>query len=123
MNPYIAYSFMLYIFFLTGIYLSSFGVLIPYYSSASGNDETYFSFIFISRSIAYVVGAIAIKYLIGKFTTSSIFVTQLAIISISLFLCSLSVTAFNLTAMIFLSGACLMAANVIGFSLTGKLFH
>lgn len=48
---------------------------------------------------------------------------QLIIISVSLFLCSISVSALNLTVMIFLSGACIMAANVIGFSITGKIFH
>jgi len=38
MNQKIVYSFLLYALFISGIYLASFGVLIPYYSSASGHD-------------------------------------------------------------------------------------
>jgi MFS family permease len=109
--------------FLTGIYLSSYGLLIPLYSQATGHDETYYSFLFMVRSAAYISGSIAIKYLIRHFTMHSLFVGQLALITISMYLCTLSYSLTNLTIMYFISGSALMATNVLAFSTTAQIFQ
>jgi MFS family permease len=118
----IRYGILLYLIFLTGWYLNSYGVLIPYYSEASGNDETFYSFLFVVRSIAYTLGSIAVKYVSHRFNTHAIFMLFTSVITVTLFLCSLSINSLNLTVMLFTSGFCIMSSNVLSFSLSVKLF-
>jgi fucose permease len=114
---------LIYLFIIGGWYGASLGVLIPYFSEASGHDETYFSFLFIVRSIAYALGSIAVKYLVHSLSTQKLLITYLAISSVSIFIYSLSLHTANLSIMIFISGFCIMGCNIQCFTIVIKLFE
>jgi hypothetical protein len=47
--------------FLNGCYVSSFGPIIPFFSSITGKDETDYSYIFLIRSVGNIIGGFLIK--------------------------------------------------------------
>lgn len=98
----VIYLILLWIFFVTGLYVASYGVLIPYYSSASAQDQTEYSFTFLVRALAFICGSVSIKYLLRRFSAQSIMINYCGIVGVSLFLCSLSYSSLNLGVMLFI---------------------
>jgi hypothetical protein len=76
--------------FFNGCFVSSFGPLIPHYSSATGLDETDFSYLFMVRSIANILGGLLVKIFLKKFQLQSLILGYLSIIIVSLFCATLS---------------------------------
>ena len=116
------FAVLSYTIFVTGLYLNSYGVLIPFYSSASQHDETFYSFLFIVRSIAYISGSILVKYLACTINTQMLYKGIFITMGISLFICSLSFNPVNLALMLYISGVCNVSQMIVGMSLTIKLF-
>lgn len=119
---YLRYSILFYTFVLNGWYFATYGVLIPYYSLETGLDETYFSFTFLVRSIAFICSALLIKKLILHYSTNSIITFSLAFVVVSLFMCSLSISSLNMSVMLFVSGFCYNIINVLSLSIIRHLF-
>lgn len=118
----VIYLILLWVFFVSGLYIASYGVLIPYYSSTSGKDQTEYSFTFIARALAFICGSVSIKYLLRTFRAQSIMISYCGMVGASLFLCSLSCSDLNLGGMLFISGFCIISTNVIGLSMVMQLF-
>lgn len=119
----IVYGILAWTLFVSGLYIASFGVIIPYYSRASGLDETEYSFTFLVRALAYVLGSVSVKFILSRIPTQKAMLFLCGIISVALFLCSLSISPLNLTIMLFLSGFAIISTNIIVFGQTIKLFE
>lgn len=122
-RPLRIYRILLLSMFLTGWYLNSYGLLIPYYTLASGHDQTHFSFVFIVRSLAYVSGSLTVKCLCKRVSTHILFVAYAIATAIALYLCCRSIAFVNLGVTLFVSAFCIMSMNVLTYSLTVELFH
>ena len=78
---------------------------------------------FIVRSCAFIFGSFSVQYFVRYYSTQTMYIIYTCIISVSLFLCSLSLSWINLTIMLFLSGFSFISWSVIGISLVIKLFE
>ena len=97
------FAIVFYIMFLLGWYIVSFGVLIPFYSAATHQDETHYSFTFVARSTAFILGCLTIRPLLRLCTKQTLILANLVLISLSLLLCSLSYNSYNLAITLFIS--------------------
>lgn len=108
--------------FCNGWYVSSYGPLIPYFSEATKEDETHYSYLFFTRSIANMAGGFFIKFLVKKLPIPTIFTTVIVVIMLSFLLASLSLHTLNLTLTLFLASVSLLATVVITYDVIFKLF-
>ncbi len=122
-NRHYAFCTLSYLGFLNGWYVSSFGPLIPYFTEATGLDETHYSYLFMVRSIANIVGGILIKYIIKKLKTNVLTYGTLGTVILCLFLASLSLTTFNLSINLFLTSVALVCIVIITYSVIFSLFQ
>ena len=62
------------------------------------------------------------KYLLKVYKTRDVMTLNLAVVSVSLFLCSLSLSTANLTITLFLTSSSLVSSVVIIYDVTFRLF-
>jgi hypothetical protein len=120
-TQYIHYC-SIYFMLLAGFYVASYGPLIPFYSEAAQQDQTYFSFIFLVRSIANILGGVVIKYLLKTFRIKAVIIGMSVVMGISLIICSLSISIINLVITLFLSSINFVMMSIIVISFNFILY-
>lgn len=114
-----AYAFI-YIFY--GALVTAVGPIIPYFSKITGEDETYYSFIFLARAAGYVTGGIFVKQLIKMYHYHALLIALLLGMSISLIISSMSLSFFNLTICMFFAALCACSISIITNLCIFKIF-
>jgi MFS family permease len=117
------FSVIFYIMLLLGWYMVSYGVLIPFYSAETHKDQTHYSFTFVSRSVAFILGCLTLKPLLSIFSIQTVIIGNLTLISLSLFLCSLSHHDLNLIIMLFLSAYSIIHLMILSPTIILHIFQ
>ena len=107
------YLALIFLIFLNGWYVSCFGPLIPYFTAATGHDETDYAYLFMVRSSANVVGGLMSKYFIRTITTSKLMIICIVLIALGNLGANLSLSTFNLSVNIFLASVSMIGTVVI----------
>jgi hypothetical protein len=76
--------------FLSAWYDTCFGSIIPYFSAATGIDETGYSYLFMVRSAANILGGFVVKFLIKRISTQTLAIAYMLAVLVSLCLSTLS---------------------------------
>lgn len=63
------FAIMVLMNFFAGWYDTSFGAIIPYFSNATGMDETDYSYLFMVKTSSNIISGFIIKYLIKRVST------------------------------------------------------
>jgi MFS family permease len=113
---------MIFMNFLCAWYETCFGPIIPYYSAATGLDETEYSYLFMVKSIANIVGGVILSIIILKLSTQKLLIVCMLTSMASLILSSLSLTTVNLSITLFFATLTTISAADIAFLVTAKLF-
>lgn len=100
-----------YIFY--GSIITAMGPIIPFIATQTGKPETYFSFVFFSRALGYIVGGVLVKSLMQYFKLHIILLFAVIIGGISFMLSTMYLTALNLFLTLFLGAACCIIINII----------
>jgi predicted MFS family arabinose efflux permease len=108
--------------FLCAWYDTCFGPIIPYYSAATGIDETDYSYLFMVKSAANIFGSILLSVIIEKLSTQKLLILYLLIATAALILSSLSLTTVNLSLTIFFATLTILSATDIAYLITVSLF-
>lgn len=108
--------------FLSAWYETCFGPIIPYYSAATGIDETDYSYLFMVKSAANLVAGIVLSFIIDKLSTQKLFIICMLTSMVSLTLSTFSLTTLNLTMTIFFATLTTICLSDIAFLVTIKLF-
>jgi MFS family permease len=116
------YGMLLFLAFLNGWFVSSFGPLIPHFSAATGLDETDFAYLFMVRSAANVFGSFLIKYLLKRTNTQQLTLIYLLVITICLFSSTFSLSTLSLSLTLFFGSAAFVGTVVIIYGATFHLF-
>lgn len=116
------YAIMVLMNFLAGWYDTSFGAIIPYFSDATGQDETDYSFLFMVKTSANIISGFIIKYLIKRVSTEKLAVGYLLLVTLSLCASTFTLTNINLGVTLFIATGSFVGVSVIAFSVTIKLF-
>jgi hypothetical protein len=103
-------------------YDTCFGPVIPFFSEATGIDETNYSYLFLVRFITDILGGLLIKELLQRFSSQ-----KLAIIYMLIFAASLTATTFSLSTIsliitVSIATATFVGLLVIALNVTTKIF-
>jgi len=118
----LTYAALVVLMFLSGCYVSSFGPLIPFISEQTKNDETHYSYIFLLRSSANVIGGLFTKYLCKRFSPQYIIIISLLVTFVSLFLSTLSLNTINLAVSIFIASLGVINYSIIACTVVFKIY-
>jgi predicted MFS family arabinose efflux permease len=107
---------------LNAWYYTCFGPVIPYYSAATGLDETHYSYLFLIKTVATVLGGYLAKYLIKRVPTQPLIIIYMILAIISLCASTFSLSTINLGITLFIATFATVGPALIGFNVTLKLF-
>lgn len=98
---------------LYGSLVTAVGPIIIYFSQITGEDETYYSFIFLARALGYILGGSLIKVLSHRFHYHTLFMWLIVLCGIVLIWSSFSLTFLNLSITMLLAAACSCMMNIL----------
>ncbi len=107
---------------LNAWFYTCFGPVIPYYSAATGLDETHYSYLFFIKTIATIFGGYVAKYLLKRVATQPLIIIYMVLAIVSLCASTFSLNTINLGITLFIATCATVGPSLIGFNVTLKLF-
>lgn len=104
------YYSLAYLFY--GSIITAMGPIIPFYSEETGKPEPYFSFVFFSRAVGYVLGGILVKMLMERFRLHHILQGSVFAGGVFFAISAMSITFWNLTIFLTLGACCCCCINI-----------
>ena len=116
------YAAVCWIAILAGSFLSGYGPMIPFYSEATGYDETHYSYLMFARGSGALIGLSTIKYLPNYFNSKALIIIFTAVSGVSFYASYLSLNDWNLMITYTLMSASATFINGMVFGVIFQLF-
>jgi predicted MFS family arabinose efflux permease len=107
---------------LNAWYYTCFGPVIPYYSAATGLDETHYSYLFFIKTVATICGGYITKYLLRRVSTQILALVYMSVALLSLCASTLSLSTVNLGITMFIGAGSSFGASLISLNITIKIY-
>lgn len=103
-------------------YYTCLGPLIPFYSAATGLDQTHFSYLFLVKTFAILVGGQISRFLARRITTQHLALIYFLVAMITIPISTFSLSTLSLSITLFVATLASSGIFVISLYATIKLF-
>ena len=104
------YYSLAYLFY--GSIITAMGPIIPFYAEQTGRPQPYFSFVFLSRAIGYILGGSLVKVLMQRYKLHHILQGGVLACGLCFAISAISITFWNLTIFLTLGACCCCIINI-----------